>query len=216
MEWKRTIGLMLALASMGLLGACTDAGSEDSTLDWTTQLLANYGITDNNNGTVTDSNTGRMWMKCSHGQVFNSGLGNCAGTGGGTTYGAKSVNFCEIASGSSNYCININASDAATNPVANDGPAYDACVATTTGGFTNWRLPTYGELEGIASGKDRSSFQFLFPQTPDDKYFWTANGNSESPGDEAYAVSFAASKFGERESFVKYPTVHYVRCVRTL
>ncbi len=199
-----------AVLLLGTAFACS-AESDDSTLDWTTQLLAGFGWNDSNNGTVTDSNTGLTWMKCAHGQVWNAGLNNCAGTGGGTTYGAKSVQFCEAVSDNSlTECV----SSDALYPVATSGPAYQACVDSRAGDFSNWRLPTYVELEALAANKDRTTFEYYFPETPDDKPFWTASGDSSSSGDNAYAVAFSSANWGVRESYEKASTVHYVRCVR--
>jgi hypothetical protein len=44
----------------------------------------------NNDGTVTDNDTGLMWMQCSEGQAWESdgGAGNCAGTATIHTWGA--------------------------------------------------------------------------------------------------------------------------------
>ena len=201
---------MAAGVILSMAFGCAASGDE-STLDWSTQLLAGFGWTDSNAGTVTDTNTGLVWAKCSHGQVWNTGLNNCAGTGSGTTYGAKSVQFCEAVSDNSlTECVNSDA----YYPTATSGPAYNACVAERAGNLTDWRLPTSTELEGVAANKDRATFQYYFPQTPDDKPFWSGSGDPGSSGDKAYAVAFASTTFGTRDSYGKADSVHYVRCVR--
>ena len=206
-----TIGCLAVIAFFSVAGVGCKGNDNDSTLDWTTSLLAGFGWVDNNDSTITDSNTRFMWAKCSHGQAWNASLNNCAGTGSGTTNGAKSVQFCEAVSGSSlTECVNSDP----LYPIAASGPAFNACVAERAGGHSDWRLPNSAELEGLAASKDRETFQFYFPQTPDDKPYWTGDGDPSSEGDRAYGVNFAAANFGLRDTYDKAAVVHYVRCMR--
>ena len=203
----RALALAVALLSAVLLAGCT-SDDEGSDLDYLSQVLTASQLTDNGDGTITDTRTGLIWRKCAHGQVWNAGLNNCAGTGSETTYGAASEKFCEaLLDYSTTECINESASDAAINPIANSGPAYRAC------NDIGYRLPTQTELVAFADGTDRATLLYTMPQTPDDKYFWTANGNPDD-GDMAYGVSFAKNTFGQSESFNKAESVLYVRCVK--
>lgn len=173
----------------------------DDGLEWQGQLLALSSFSDNFNGVVRDAN-GAYWMKCTFGQAFNSGLNDCSGTGGGTTYGAKSLAFCSV----DDLCVGADL-------VANDGPAFSACDTLDLGGFSDWRLPGRFELSGLASTFDRDTFLNVFPQTPDDKYFWSGN-QDDGDSSDAFGVSFAESTYSQTASFQKKDSVLYVRCTR--
>jgi len=176
--------------------------SKSNSNEWIIASLVSSSLTDNMNGTISDSTSKLMWMKCAIGQVYNSSLNNCAGAGGGTTYAAKSVSWCTIDSG----CVGINLQ-------ATSGPAFDACAALTFGGHTNWRLPTKLELTGLTSGQTRDNYLIYFPQTPDDKSFWTAEQDLKT-AKSAYGVNFAQNTFGDALSYDKVYGQLYVRCVR--
>lgn len=157
---------------------------------------------DNQNGTVTDPN-GKVWMKCTYGQVWDSNTNLCSGTGGGTTYGARSVAACTTAGS----CFD------SSTLLLNSGPAFKACDELDYAGFSDWRLPTKYELAGLAQSLvNRSAFLIVFPQTPDDKFFWTANV-SETDQRLAVSVNFSETDFG-KEFTRTTTTVQYVRCVR--
>lgn len=190
----KLILLMVALLVVG----CIKEKSKDTTIN----LAALQNFTNNGNGTVVDSQ-GRMWMMCTYGQVWDPVTNTCTGTGGGTTFGAKSVAACGVAG----FCF-----DTATL-LLNSGPAYSACEEMDFAGFSDWRLPTRTELVELAllSG-NRNSFLLVFPNSPDDKLYWTAS-ISESDNKFAYAVNFAETDFGKE--FTRNTTsVQYVRCVR--
>ncbi len=194
----RNLALLL-LAFLPLFACKKD--SNDS-LDFA-KLLVLATFRDNNNGTVT-APSGFLIAKCSYGQVWNSGLNNCAGTGSSTTYGAQSMAYCSVA----NSCY-----DSALN--ANAGPAYTACAGYAVNGISGWRMPSSTELLSLTTSLTRTSFLVLFPQTPDDKNFWTRDTNpNKTDYSEAYGVSFAESTFGEKTSYNKVSVPLYVRCVK--
>ena len=183
-----------------LLAGCLDPKKKEKVLDAGAAATVLLSYHDNGNGTVTGPD-GLLWMKCAYGQVWDAAWNACTGIGGGTTFGAKSVKFCEIASG----CVG-------PSLTADSGPAFDACNSMTAGGLTGWRLPTKYELGNIGKGMDRSTMLLIFPQTPDDKEFWSASQDEED-ADLVRAMSFAGINFGQE--FGRQKTdVKYVKCVR--
>ncbi len=170
--------------------------------DPSSALAVLSSLVDNGNGTVTDS-LGKVWLKCTYGQVWDSSTNLCIGTGGGTTYGAKSLEACSIAG----FCYNPETLS------LDSGAAFSACDKLSYGGFTDWRLPTRYELAGLAQSLvNRDIFLISFPNTPDDKFFWTVNV-SEIDQKLAYTVNFSTSDFG-KEFTRTTTTVQYVRCIR--
>lgn len=192
---KKIIIIVFTLA-IGI--ACQNKEKTDSNA----ALAALSSFVDNSNGTVTDS-SGKVWLKCAYGQVWDPATNLCTGTGGGTTYGAKSLEACSMAG----YCY-----DPATL-LLNSGAAFVACDELSFAEFTDWRLPTRYELAGLAQSLvNRDTFLISFPNTPDDKFFWTSS-MSENDQKLAYAVNFSTTDFG-KEFTRTTTTVQYVRCVR--
>ncbi|MFN3604588.1 MAG: DUF1566 domain-containing protein [Leptonema sp. (in: bacteria)] len=170
--------------------------------DSSAALLSLSNFVNNGNGTVTDS-SGKTWMKCTYGQVWDSTTDLCIGTGGGTTYGAKSLAACTI----EGLCY-----DTATLQL-NDGPAFAACDELSFADYTDWRVPTKYELGALAQTLvNRDTFLLTFPNTPDDKFFWTSS-ISETDQKLAYSINLSNTDFG-KEFTRTTTTVQYVRCVR--
>ncbi len=207
---KERILWILALAAALLLAGCDESEDGDEELSLLSLATISGVLTDNNNGTIAQ-NTGLTWMKCVQGQVWNGGLNNCAGTGGGTVYGAVSLTFCAALTGNYADCTDANT----VAPTATSGAAFDSCDQLSFAGFDDWRLPSQTELSGLLTTiQTRSNLLIWFPETPDDKFLWTGTGNpNESDGSEAYAYAVAENNFNT-ENTVRKDTVHYVRCVR--
>lgn len=207
---RRSLSILLIAMSLVVLH-CPDPESSEQTVDWFMVPFLSQLFTDNGNATISDSNTNLMWMKCTYGQVWNASLNNCAGTGTATTYGAESLAFCELLTGFFTDCTDDNP----IGPLAISGPAFNACNALDLGGHTDWRLPTKYEFQLLSLTLDDTSFSYVFPETPDDKYFWSGSGNeAKTDGSEANGVSFAPGSFGQMLAFNKKDMALYVRCVR--
>ena len=205
-KWKSTLWITSALVAGSLiLTSCND--KKDDLTPLIAIALVQTKFTDNNNGTVSDVD-GNMWQKCAYGQTWNSSLNDCTGdtTGGPTTYGAKSLYYCELA----DLCFDV------TTQEANSGPAFNACDGLDLGGYTDWRLPTKYELALLASNVNYSTFAAAFPETPDDKPFWSGTNNSDSTGGtaSAWGAWFSDGYFGKEVSRTKESSPLYVRCVR--
>ncbi len=200
---------MISAMTAALLLACESQDDEESAELLTLGALANI-FTDNGNGTLTQ-NSGLIWMRCAQGQVWDSGLNTCGGTGGGTTFGAVSLNYCATLTGNFADCTDANA----VAPTATSGPAFDSCDQLSFAGATDWRLPGRTELSTMASSLlTRANMLVFFPETPDDKSFWSGTANeSDSDGSDAYAINFSENTYAQ-ENIVQKDTVHYVRCVR--
>ena len=203
-----TTTLLAGMLALGGLHCSSESDEEEIEL-LTLSAISNI-FTDNLNGTLTQ-NTGLVWMKCAQGQVWDAALNTCGGTGGGTTYGAVSLNFCSVLTGNYSDCTDANT----LAPVATSGPAFDSCNNLVFAGASDWRVPTRSELGTMASSMlTRANLLVYFPQTPDDKNFWSSNGNeNESDGSEAYSYNFAQNTFAQ-ENIVQKDSVQYVRCVR--
>ncbi len=193
--------LLTGLLMPTLLVQCQNPKDSESQLDALSAATVVMSYQDNGNGTVTGPD-GLLWMKCAYGQVWDPAWNSCTGTGAGTTFGARSVQYCQL----EGQC---------TDPVtllASSGPAFDACNNLTLGGLTGWRLPNRYELGNIGSGMDRPTMLWIFPQTPDDKEFWSASQEENDPA-LALTMSFSGLNFGKEYGRQK-TDVKYVKCVR--
>ena len=198
----RTLAVF-SLSSLIIFTACPEKKKSGLLDEWGAATLFAVNLVDQANGTVKDIGSGRIWMKCNHGQVWNAALNNCAGTGAYTTYGAASVAFCTIPGG----CIEP------TTLQANSGPAFNACNDLVFAGYSDWRLPTKIELLSIIGMRNRSTLLISFPEMPDDKHFWTGE-QSTTRAEDSWGISFADHKFGETLSFDKVASTLYVKCIR--
>lgn len=165
---------------------------------------------------------GLEWDRCSYGQEFREGIGDCKGIGSvEDDYGATPVSFC---SSDSNAC---NDADGLVDAPSDDARSelYYACHGAITLGKTGWRVPTLDELRtllvcadgagpsdsrrGCASGEsDHPAVDLsLFANTVPGDY-WSAESASRLT---AKSVSFRRgySDDSAYKSFKKY-----VRCVR--
>jgi hypothetical protein len=195
---KKSVYLMIFL----ILGfaSCNSKSSSDNNMNNLIALASGAGTwSDNGNGTIT-SPSAQIWMKCAVGQVWDGALNQCSGTGGYTTYGAKSYTYC-----TDTYCYDV------TSFAANSGPAYDACNTLTLAGYS-WRLPTRYELTLATTNLTYDQWKVIFPQTPDDKYFWSSTTDSSSK-DSAVGVSFAKTSYGTVD-VIKKTTPLYIRCIK--
>lgn len=79
---KNVLLAVSLLLTMPVLAQTVNLNIEDITPD------SRYTV--NNDGTVTDNETGLMWMQCSEGQVWesNGGAGNCTGAAATHTWDA--------------------------------------------------------------------------------------------------------------------------------
>ena len=186
-------------------------------------ILLSYGAIDDSTGTVIDVKSGLEWKKCTQGQVFRATNNDCQGgkaTATFTTpfdqgrYGATYLSFCNIEGNNCNE-LSLPMTLKADSLTGITSEAYNSCAsenAIRTGGYTNWRVPTFPELQALAAlGKVMLTARF--PNTPDD-YFWSSWSNEQDQsGKTARAVSFSADTIGKVESINKTTKLH-IRCVR--
>jgi hypothetical protein len=160
------------------------------------------------------------WMKCSHGQVWNSGANDCTGTGTASLWGATEVQYCNVANESCN--------DATTKLLNGTGTsgAYTACDALNAGagtfGKTNWRVPIKNELKLLiectdttilpndgtnCGGSPSPSINNLFPNTVALNY-WSSSAYVPAIG-SAWYVRFSSGIINATGK----TSNGYVRCV---
>ena len=180
---------------------------------------------DCSDGTVTlDVNSGEFggesystqtltWMKCSHGQTYDSGTDTCIGAG-------ITLKYCSATDQSCN--------DTGTKLLNGTGlsEAYTACDSLNAGagtyGRTDWRVPTFPELKLLIECNDLTEMPSLlsscssssspvinsfFPNTVGGDY-WSSSTNSANVA-TAYAVNF---NNGNSSGWLKTNT-KYLRCV---
>ncbi|MBI5675734.1 MAG: DUF1566 domain-containing protein [Nitrospirae bacterium] len=144
-------------------------------------------FTNNGNGTITDNNTGLMWQKCSVGQNNDS---TCSGTAQYYNWYRASGTYHATYNPSSQY----------------------VCGERTTGGYTDWRLPSKKELITIVD------YSIPYPgPTINTTYFPNTVASAYwSSTTYAYYPSFAwYVGFSNGYVFINYKYYsHYVRCVR--
>lgn len=103
---------------------------------------------------------GLLWMRCTHGQIWNTAAGDCTGTGSSSfnVYGAQTVQYCSTGD---NACNDANPAGEGSNVYGNlngsgSSSAWDACNNLNAGagtyGKTTWRVPRKSELAGLITG----------------------------------------------------------------
>ncbi|VAW52441.1 hypothetical protein MNBD_GAMMA05-753 [hydrothermal vent metagenome] len=106
-------------------------------------------LTDNNNGTITDPETGLIWKKCSEGQTWSGAGNNCSsGAAADFTWQAALQRAQEV----------------------NDG------IVGENFSETDWRLPNIKELASIAELRcsDPAINNTVFPETLS-AWFWSSS-----------------------------------------
>lgn len=188
-------------------------------------ILLSNGAIDNSTGTVIDVKSGLEWKKCTQGQVFRASHNDCQGgkaTATFTTpfdqgrYGATYLSYCNIEGNNCNE-LSLPMTLKADSLPGITSEAYNACAsenAIRANGYTNWRVPSFPELQALAAlGKVMLTAKF--PNTPDD-YFWSSWSNEQDQsGKTARAVSFSSENIGKVENINK-TTKLYIRCVRNV
>jgi len=144
-------------------------------------------FTDNWDGTVIDNNTGLMWQKCSIGQNNDS---TCSGT-------ALAYNWYK-ASGTYDWFYNSTSDD--------------VCGGLSTGGYSDWRLPTKKELITIVDYSIPYSGPTIntayFPNSVE-WYYWSSTTDVYYFGyawDVTFTTGYVTSGGKGNDA--------YVRCVR--
>ena len=104
-------------------------------------------LTDNNDGTITDPESGLIWKKCSEGQSWSATSNNCTGTADIYTWQAALQRAQAVNVGSGENFLQI-----------------------------DWRVPNINELDSIAELRCENPAinKTVFPNTPAD-YFWSSS-----------------------------------------
>ena len=156
--------VVFLLASAGLYSTHIQAENVLSCDNENTAITATTThLTDNNNGTITDPETGLIWKKCSEGQTW-SGAGNNCSIGAATafTWQAALQRAQEV----------------------NDGSAGENFAET------DWRLPNIKELTSIAELRcsNPAINNTIFPETLIN-FFWSSSPYAPGAGN-AWSVHF--------------------------
>lgn len=137
-----------------------------------TQPATTVCIVQNGTGTASNNVTnilvtcpvgvknGLLWMRCTHGQIWNTAAGDCTGTGSSSynIYGAQTVQYCSTGD---NACNDANPAGENSQIYGNlngsgSSGAWNACnnlnVGAGTYGKTTWRVPRKSELAGLITG----------------------------------------------------------------
>ena len=145
---------------------------------------------DHGDGTVTDTTTGLMWMRCPLGKEWH----------GGTS--------CVRSANTYSWRWALWVAQAINSGVSNDDNDFAAGFA----GHTDWRLPNKNELASIIEERCYSPALnlALFPNVQQPLRFWSSTPFARS-ANQAWWVDFAG---GEIDTALKTPTGYKVRLVR--
>jgi len=150
---------------------------------------ANYN--DNGNGTVTDSDTSLMWLKCAVGQNNDA---SCSGE-------AEWINWYQA----------VGEVNATYNPA---GAKFKNVCGTLNsqkfGGHNDWRLPTKNELTTLVDKSRRPAINAVFPNTSYSYWSSTAYKHSDLLPNYVGYVNFREGNGGDILKHYEY----CVRCVR--
>ena len=145
---------------------------------------SNSRYTDHADGTISDAQTGLMWMQCTYGQVYDSTSKDCS------SGSAESADWQQAFA---------NAAESNAH-----GGSY---------GYNDWRLPNVKELGSIVDFGSHSPAinQSIFPNTIVDRPYWTSTP-FRADDSQALAIHFSAGDYLARARNTTAAT--YLRLVR--
>ena len=145
---------------------------------------SNSRYTDHADGTISDAQTGLMWMQCTYGQVYDSASKDC----------------------SSGLAESADWQQAFANAAESNGHGGSY-------GYDDWRLPNVKELGSIVDFGSHSPAinQSIFPNTIVDRPYWTSTP-FRADDSQALAIHFSAGDYLARARNTTIAT--YLRLVR--
>jgi hypothetical protein len=176
---KMTIFIALTLSAASPLTQAGEFCTNENVRVTTTTPTSDF--VDNNDGTVTHTPTGLMWMRCALGQNWSGTT--CSGSAGAMTWGTAL-----------NTAANINSG---TSDEDGDGAAGFA-------GHVDWRVPNINELSSIVERRcySPSINEILFPGTAASTHFWSSSTTvAYRPGNGWWvAMSNGLNSWGAKSS----------------
>ena len=145
---------------------------------------SNSRYTDHADGTISDAQTGLMWMQCTYGQVYDSTSKDCSsGSAESSDWQQAFANAAESNAHGGSY------------------------------GYNDWRLPNVKELGSIVDFGSHSPAinQSIFPNTIAERPYWTSTP-FRADDSQALAIHFSAGDYLARARNTTIAT--YLRLVR--